>query len=140
MNTVFETERLILSTFTMEDAPLIYELNFNPDVTRYTFDTMKDIEQANEVLEKTILPQYILYNHGRWALHLKSGKEFIGWCGLKAIPDRDEIDLGYRLKKQYWGKGYATEAANACIQYGFKNLNLRRIIGRAIPENIASLK
>lgn len=139
MDVIIETERLLLRKFTVEDAPLIYELNLDPDVIRYTYDPVKDIEHATHVLEQVILPQYALYNHGRWAVHLKPGLEFIGWCGLKCIPQRDEIDLGYRFKKQYWGKGYATEAAYACIQYGFKKLDLKRIIGRAIPENTASL-
>lgn len=140
MNIVLETERLILRTFTMDDAPLIYELNLDPDVTRYTFDLVKDIEQAREILEKTILPQYALYNHGRWAVHLKQGLEFIGWCGLKSRPERNEIDLGYRFQKKSWGKGYATEAAFACLEYGFEKLNLQRIVGRAIPGNEGSLK
>jgi RimJ/RimL family protein N-acetyltransferase len=139
MNVIIKTERLLLRNFTIEDAQLIYELNLDPDVIRYTYDPIKDIEQALEILEQVILPQYVLYNHGRWAVHLKPQLEFIGWCGLKCIPQRDEIDLGYRFKKQYWGKGYATEAAYACIQYGFKKLDLKRIIGRAIPENTASL-
>ena len=139
MDVIIETERLLLRKFTVEDAPLIYELNLDPDVIRYTYDPVKDIEHATHVLEQVILPQYALYNHGRWAVHLKPQLEFIGWCGLKCIPQRDEIDLGYRFKKQYWGKGYATEAAYACIQYGFKKLDLKRIFGRAIPENTASL-
>ena len=140
MNIVLETERLILRTFTIDDAPLIYELNIDPDVIRYTFDPIKNIEHAKEVLEKTILPQYALYDHGRWAVHLKSDFEFIGWCGLKARPERNEIDLGYRFQKKFWRKGYATEAAVACIKYGFEKLNLVRIVGRAIPDNESSLK
>ena len=140
MNIVLETERLILRTFTIDDVQLIYDLNLDPDVTRYTFDPITDFEQAKEILEKTILPQYALYNHGRWAILLKQGLEFIGWCGLKVRPERNEIDLGYRFRKKFWGKGYATEAAFACIKYGFEKLNLPRIIGRAIPENISSLK
>lgn len=139
MNVIIETERLLLRTFTIDDASLIYELNLDPAVIRYTYDPIKDIEHAREVLEKVILPQYVLYNHGRWAVHLKPTLEFIGWCGLKYIPQRDEIDLGYRFKKESWGKGYATEAAYACIKYGFEKLNMRRIIGRAIPENEGSL-
>ena len=140
MNVVFETERLLLRTFTVEDAPLVYELNLDPDVTRFTFDPIRDIEHARNVLEKTILPQYALYNHGRWAVHTKSGAEFIGWCGLKTRPVRNEIDLGFRFIKSAWGKGYATEAAYACIKYGFEKLNLRRIVGRAMPENKGSLR
>ncbi|HKB42977.1 MAG TPA: GNAT family N-acetyltransferase, partial [Chitinophagaceae bacterium] len=53
--------------------------------------------------------------------------------------ERNEIDLGYRFIKNAWGKGYATEAAYACIKYGFEKLNLQRIIGRAVQGNIASL-
>ncbi|HYM92607.1 MAG TPA: GNAT family N-acetyltransferase [Chitinophagaceae bacterium] len=140
MNVVIETDHLLLRTFTSVDATLIYELNLDPEVTRYTFDPIKDIYKANDVLEKTILPQYTLHNYGRWAVHLKSDFQFIGWCGLKTRPERDEIDLGYRFKKKFWGKGYATEAAIACIKYGFETLYLKRIVGRAMPDNKASIK
>jgi len=140
MNIVIETERLILRTFTEDDGILIYELNKDPDVTEYTGDQVRDIEHACQVLEQVILPQYALYNHGRWAVHVKSDFEFIGWCGLKARPERNENDLGYRFMKSAWGKGFATEAALACLKYGFEKLNLPRIVGRAMPQNIASLK
>lgn len=141
MNIVIQTDRLILRTFTADDAPLIYELNLDPDVTRYTGDPVRDIAHGLEVLEKVILPQYALYNHGRWAVHTRSDIAFIGWCGLKTRPERDyEIDLGYRFFKTAWGKGYATEAAFACIKYGFENLGLQRIVGRAMPDNLASIR
>lgn len=140
MNVILETERLLLRTFTTEDARLIYELNNDPDVTRFTGDPITDIAHAQQVLEQVILPQYVLYNHGRWAVHTKPDLEFIGWCGLKKRPERNEIDLGYRFLKSTWGKGYATEAAFACIKYGFEKLGLKRIVGRAMPGNIASLK
>ena len=138
MNVIIETERLLLRTFTERDATLIYELNLDPDVTRYTHDPVKDLDHAKEILEKTILPQYALYNHGRWAVHLKPTLEFLGWCGLKYRSELNEIDLGFRFKKDFWGKGYATEAAYASIRYGFHKLNLRRIVGRAEPFNTGS--
>ena len=70
MNIIIETNRLLLRTFTELDAALIYELNLDPDVTSYTNDPVKDLSHASEILEKVILPQYALYNHGRWAAHL----------------------------------------------------------------------
>lgn len=82
MNVVIETRRLLLRTFTTDDAGLIYDLNKNPGVTRYTYDPIAGIEQARQVLEGTIIPQYALYNHGRWAVHLKQDLQFIGCCGL----------------------------------------------------------
>jgi len=140
MNIILETNRLLLRTFTLADAPFIYELNLDPEVTRYTGDPIKDLHHAEQVLEQVILPQYALYNHGRWAVHVKPRLEFIGWCGLKKRPERNEIDLGYRFLKSSWGKGYATEAAFACLKYGFEKLNLQRIVGRAMPQNVASIR
>lgn len=140
MNIIIETERLVLREFTKGEEALIYELNLDPEVTLYTGDPVRDLEHAREVLEQVILPQYALYNHGRWAVHTKPGMEFIGWCGLKARPERNEIDLGYRFLKTSWGKGYATEATFACLKYGFEKLHLQRIVGRAMPGNLASLK
>jgi RimJ/RimL family protein N-acetyltransferase len=140
MNGVIETDRLLLRRFTENDAPLIYDLNLDPDVTRYTHDPIKNIDHAVEILTSTILPQYALYNHGRWAVHLKPRLEFLGWCGLKFRAELNEIDLGYRLRKEFWGKGFATEAAYASIEYGFDKLALRRIVGRAEHDNISSWK
>ena len=140
MNIVIETERLLLRTFTEHDAPLIYDLNLDPDVIRYTHDPVKDVDHATEILIKTIIPQYVLYNHGRWAVHLKPTLEFLGWCGLKYRSELNEIDLGYRFKKSSWRKGYATEAAYAAIKYGFEKIGLKRIVGRAEMDNIGSWK
>jgi len=140
MNIIIETNRLLLRTFTEDDAALIYELNLDPEVIRYTHDPIKDLVHASEILEKVIIPQYVLYNHGRWAVHVRSSLEFLGWCGLKYRSELNEIDLGYRFKKEGWGKGYATEAAWASIQYGFEKIGLQRIVARAEIDNIASWK
>ena len=137
---VIETQRLILRTFTINDAQHIYDLNLDPEVIRYTLDPIRDIDHAKQILEAVILPQYALYNYGRWAVHLKPDLEFIGWCGLKYRPELNEVDLGYRFKKTSWGKGYATEAAFASIKYGFEKLNLKTITGRALPGNGGSCK
>ena len=72
-------------------------------------------------------------------MHLIQDDEFIGWCGLKYRPELKETDLGYRLKKTAWGLGYAKEAASASLQFGFQNLQLHIITGRAHIDNTASL-
>ncbi len=140
MQIVFETNRLLFRLFTTEDAPLIYELNRDPEVTQFTLDPIRDMEQARQVLEQSILPQYALYNHGRWAVHTREDGDFIGWCGLKTRPEMQEVDLGYRFMKKAWGKGYATESAFASIRHGFEQLGLEHIVGRALPGNMASLR
>ncbi len=90
-------------------------------------------------MNELILPQYTLYGHGRWAIRLKETQEFIGWCGLKKNPMKNEVNLGYRLKRKFWQQGFATEAAQASLSYGFTTLNLTRIIARAHKENHASM-
>lgn len=140
MKIIIETERLLLREFTIDDAALVYELNLDPEVIRYTGDPIRDIDHARQVLEQTILPQYALYNHGRWAVLVKPELEFVGWCGLKARPERNEIDLGYRFMQKAWGKGYATEAAFASLRYGFDRLFIPRVVGRAMPQNTASIR
>ncbi len=140
IHVILETERLVFREFTTEDAPLIYELNLDPEITRYTLDPVRDLDHAKEILLNTILPQYTLYQHGRWAVLLKPTLSFIGWCGLKTRPELAEVDLGYRFMKPAWGKGYATEAAKASLQHGFSNLGLDRIVGRALTGNGASIR
>jgi [ribosomal protein S5]-alanine N-acetyltransferase len=140
MHIVLETPRLILRRFTAADTGLLLQLNSNPEVLKYLHEPLLETEeQALQILQNTILPQY-KNNLGRWAIHLKSTNEFIGWCGLKYRPELEEIDLGYRLMQQYWGKGYAFEAAKHTVDYGFNQLHLKTITGRAHIENTGSLR
>lgn len=140
MNIVFQSPRLYFREFTKEDIQLLFDLNSNPNVIKYVHEPAPTLENITGILNDVILPQYTLYGHGRWAVHLKSNDEFIGWCGLKYIKEADEIDLGYRFKENYWGRGYGFEAARATIDYGFSVLKLSGIFARALPENVASWK
>jgi ribosomal-protein-alanine N-acetyltransferase len=138
MKKILETERLYLREFTLEDASILLELNQDPDVMRYTGDPhpWSSLEESEKIFTDVILPQY-KNKIGRWAVFLKDTGEFIGWCGLKDIGE--EIDLGYRYHKKYWGNGYATEAANAVLYYGIER-QLENIVGRASVENKGSVK
>ena len=140
MHIIFETERLILRRFTEADAGLLFYLNSDPEILKYLHEPpLKDKSDSLDKLKNIILPQYER-NLGRWAIHQKENNEFIGWCGLKYLPEPDEIDLGYRFVKTAWGKGFATEAAKQTLAYGFNTLQLKTITGRAHIENIASQK
>jgi [ribosomal protein S5]-alanine N-acetyltransferase len=104
MKALFQSKRLLFRPFTLNDADLLYDLNSDPEVTRYVHEPPTTKENAPSILKNIILPQYEL-KLGRWAMHLKDTKAFIGWAGLKFVSERDEIDLGYRFKRQYWGNG-----------------------------------
>lgn len=126
--------------FTINDAQLILKLNSKPEVLKFIKEPiLTTITGAEKVLSEIIIPQYLLYGLGRWAMIGKEKNEFLGWCGLKLRPELDdEVDLGYRLEPEHWGRGYATEAATECLRFGFIQKNLREITGRAHRDNIAS--
>ena len=139
MHLVLETERLLLSEFSDADAPGMFELNSDPLVLQYTGDLPFDsIEAARLFIEQ--YDQYRKNGFGRWTVRLKNSGEYLGWCGLRRADPGSEVDLGFRSLRRYWNKGYATEAARACVQYGFDTLGLGRIVGRARRDNHASIR
>lgn len=139
MPPLLETPRLTLRQMSEADAGHVYLLNGSPQVTRYLGEpTLDSPEQALAILRTHIFPQYEKYGVGRWAVVLKAGAEFIGWCGLKYLADPDEYDLGYRFRESFWGQGYATEAARAVLQFGREQLPGKRIVGKVLVENLAS--
>mgnify|MGYP001627193752 CR=1 FL=1 len=138
MKLILETPRLYLREITPDDAENAYNLNKDREVIKYTGDdAFESVAAARAFLEN--YKDYKQYGYGRWAVVLKDNDTFLGWCGLKYNADIDEVDLGYRFAQQYWGKGYATESAKACLEYGFGKLNLTSIIARANHENTASI-
>ena len=139
MNIIFQTSRLSFREFTENDVELLYELNSNPNVTKYLHEPAITINDVTILLNETILSEYKLYGYGRWAVHSKSTDEFIGWCGLKFLEKDNEIDLTYRFKENFWGKGYGFEAAKATIDYALNILKLNKIFARALPQNTGSL-
>lgn len=140
MKLILNTERLYLREFTIDDAQNFIDLNSDPKVIKYTGDSaIETLEKAKEILTTITFPQYE-NKLGRWAVHLKSNGEFLGWCGLKYIKELDEIDLGYRFFEKHWGKGYATESGKAVLDHGFNTLKLKTIIAEVAIENKNSLK
>ncbi|WP_296312842.1 GNAT family N-acetyltransferase [Winogradskyella sp. UBA3174] len=137
-----ETKRLILRPITEDDAQDFFELDANPNVHIYLGNNpVKTIDQSKAAIAN-ILEQYKTNGIGRLAIIDKATNTFLGWSGLKFEQNLrkafDYYDLGYRLKEQHWGKGYATEAAIASLDYGFKDLKLKEICAAADIGNIAS--
>lgn len=136
---MFESKRLILRELTPEDAEQFYLLNTDPEVIRYTGDEpFESIESAKQFLEK--YDQYQKYGFGRWAVILKADNSFLGWCGLKYTLEKDEVDVGFRFFRKYWNLGYATEAAQVSLETGREKFGINEIVGRAMKENLASVK
>ncbi|MFY0672751.1 MAG: GNAT family N-acetyltransferase [Bacteroidia bacterium] len=134
---LFSSERLNLREIGIDDASWFYKLNQDSEVMQFTGDvSFNSITETEEFL-KSYITCYAKTRMGRWAISLKSNNEIIGWCGLK-LHKNGEVDLGFRIFKHQWGKGYATEAAKASIEFGFSQLNLRSIIANHQEDNKAS--
>lgn len=141
MKIISQTPRLLIREIEIDDVEAVFELNQNPNVIRYTSDpAFKTITDAQHLIETVIQPQYKNYGHGRWAVITNDTNTFIGWCGLKFMPELNQVDLGYRYMQHAWGKGYATEAAKASLSYGFDQFNYTQIIGRVMKQNLQSIK
>ena len=140
MGVVFTSKRLTFKTFEPGDGALIYQLNSDPDVLTFLHENPISLQEAERVVEQVILPQYKKYNHGRWAVYQTTTGEFMGWCGLKYREEEQITDLGYRFKKQFWGQGFASEAAERCVHFGFHVLGITSLFGAAHVNNIASQK
>ncbi|MCH2023154.1 MAG: GNAT family N-acetyltransferase [Saprospiraceae bacterium] len=140
MKLILETKRLIIRETNIDDAESIFDLHTNKDVQQYTGEPMPlSLQEVQEGLHKHAEENFVKRGFGRWAVIHKSHNKLIGWSGLKYLTEFDEIDLGYRFFPEYWGMGIATETAIPIVKYGFEILNLNRIIGIAMKENIASI-
>jgi len=137
---MFETDRLFIRPARIEDAQYLVDLNSDPEVTRYTGDASQiTVLDAQNIIRERMITHFEKYKMGRFMIFLKDGT-YLGWCGLKFFPETNEVDLGYRFFRKDWGKGYATESSKFMLHYGFETLNLKRIIAKAMPENVNSIK
>ena len=138
-----ETTRLILREIISEDVDRIFLLDQNPEVMKYIgVKPVKTLEESEETI-RNIRNQYTENGIARWAVIEKESNFLIGWSGLKLLTKplngfTNVYELGYRFLPEYWGKGYATEAGKAVVEYGFEKLKLDKIYACTDIENINS--
>ena len=138
---LFETKRLQLRRFTIDDAPAVLEFSSNEEVIKFTGDkVISSIDEAKDLINGIWLAEYEKYGYARMAVVHKKDKKVIGFSGLKFDTEFNATDIGYRLLPKYWGKGLATESALPFIFYGFTVLKMPKIIGVSFSENKASCK
>lgn len=136
--TIFKSGRLYARQFTAADLEEYVKLDSNKDVMRY-IGGPRDQETIEKNL-KGIIEYYEQHpGFGVWAVCKRRTNEFIGWVCLKNLDQTTEKELGYRLFKSAWGKGYATEISKEALEYGFWDHELSRIVAITVPENVRSL-
>lgn len=142
MDVFADTERLILRRFTPTDADLLVELDSDPAVMFYI---TAGVPTPREEIETDFLPAF-LRHYARWpgfgffAIVERATGQFLGWVHFRPEPDgpQDEPELGYRLRRAAWGRGYAAEASRAVIDRGFAEFGVRRVVASTMAVNAAS--
>ena len=135
---IVETERFTLRGFISGDIDRLTEILGDPLVMRYMPGDEPWSREGAEKELRGILEHWDQHGYGRWALVDREDGKMIGWCGLEFLPEIRETEVAYLLDKDYWNRGYATEAARISLGYGFEKAGLDRIIALAFPKNAAS--
>lgn len=119
------------------DVDAVYAMRSNADVMRYIRTPQIDRGEAENWV-RLISSRWEKERIGFCAVVEKASDEFVGWCGLWRLMETNEIEVGYALRREFWGKGYAVEASEAFLHYGFATLDLEKIVAVADPENANS--
>lgn len=150
MQLVFQTPRLRVRRMVEEDASLLFALDSDPEVVRFVGNSsLGRVECYRERIATVYTLMYEEYpGFGFWAI--EDGSGFVGWVHFR--PARlarfaaeleyctEDIELGYRLLRSTWGRGYATEAATAAVRYGFDELGVESVVASALRTNRASVR
>ena len=137
-----ETERLVLRRFIEDDVENLVELDSDPAVMKFINGGQPT---PREEIKSEVLPAFLCYyerfeGYGFWAAVEKSTNRFVGWFHFRPAKGAPpgEIELGYRLRRSAWGKGYATEGSRALIDKGFAELGVERVVAETMVVNAAS--
>ncbi|AFY81499.1 GNAT family N-acetyltransferase [Oscillatoria acuminata] len=135
---VLETKRLILREMTPHDVDDLLEILSDPETMQF-YPQRFDHKMTQAWIERNI-QRYAQDGFGLWALIFKENGKLIGDCGLvvQEVEGIEEIEIGYHIRRDLWGKGLATEAAQACRYFGFGQLGFNQLISLINPANIAS--
>jgi RimJ/RimL family protein N-acetyltransferase len=141
MDNVIDTGRMILRRFSLDDLQAFYQLASRPEIIRYAQSApVASLEQARELMIAAPFHDYATYGYGRFACVWKETGEVIGFSGVKFVPEISDTELGYRFFPEYWGKGLATEAGRASIEFARSDLGLKRLVAMVHPDNVASAR
>lgn len=136
-----ETERLILRDWKDEDKPAFASMNADPIVMEYFPRRLTEMD-SNHLVDR-FGEHFKKHGYGPYAVEHKKTQTFIGFVGLHnvemKVPFAPAVEIAWRLDYAFWGKGYASEAAQAVVDYAFKDLKLPEIVAFAVHDNARAL-
>lgn len=138
---ICETQRLCIRTLSLDDVPELTNILSDPEVMKYSIRGVCD-ETATRRFIEWCLECYASHSIGPWALVEKGSGKLVGFCGVspEEVNGVEEMGLGYRLAKRYWGQGLASESVQAVLHKAFNQKQLSSVVVIIEPENGASLK
>ncbi len=141
INAIIETPRLILREFIPTDVKALAKILAKPEVMRFSPTGAISVEQTAAKMA-SFIDSYIEQGYGKWAVIERQTGQLIGYCGiaLEEIEGKWENELGYRFDPDFWGQGFATEAATACLEYALNTLKFKYVLGIVEPENHTSIR
>lgn len=138
MKDMLETERLLIRPFSESDLDRLIEMRTAPEVYQYLGGTKMQNPESLARRLQFYIECYEKFGFAMSAMIWKETGEMIGWSGIQPLDGTDEIEVGYGMIKEFWGRGIGFEAAKAWVTYGFEIAGLERIVAVAYPENKAS--
>ena len=138
---VTDTPRLTLRHFTATDVQPLSEILADSEVMRFSVAGPKTLEQTQQLVD-TCRAEYETNGYALYAVVHKRDQRLIGYCGFmpQIVNDTPEVELGYRLHPEYWGRGIGTEAAQAMVKYAADTLKLTRLVAVIETDNIGSVQ
>ncbi len=138
---ILKTNRLLLREASVDDSEFILKLVNEPAWQKFISNLSIDtIEKASEYIEQKLITMYQKFGFGLWVVERTDDKIPIGLCGLLKRDSLQNIDLGFAFLSDYWGRGFATEAAIASLMYAEKEIKVKKIVAITHPLNISSVK
>ncbi len=139
---IAETDRLIISKFTLKDAPFFLELTNTPNWIKYIGDrNLKTVQDVEEYIKNRTLRSYSEFEFGFYKLQLKNeNQKSIGTCGLIKRETLDDVDIGFAMLPEYESKGFGYESSLAIMELAQHKFNLKRILAITLAINKKSIK
>lgn len=141
--TPLRTARLVIRAWREEDRPLFHRINSDDRVMEF-FPFRRDRAQSDALMDR-LNDDIAAHGYGFAALELAESGELLGFCGVKQVDDLEphvpagELEIGWRLAPEAWGKGYVTESARAWLGFAFDRLEAERVWSFAVASNSRSL-
>ena len=127
---------------TAEDAEDFFRIYNDPQIKKFVVKDFISLEDVRGQIEKHIENYYKKYGFGLWATVLKENNRLIGRCGLlyQEVEGVKKSEIAYLLDSDYWGRGFATEAAAMLVELGFHRFGFNRVVAYIDPQNAASIR